>query len=266
MSLQRKRQRAPGGGRKRLTEVNKELLADIDRLISKSSPHPEASEISWSPLSSTQINNQLSETGHNLSQRSVCDILLRQGYVLRSAGRNSSDNVMRERSCQFINISNTIDQSALTETHVVLVEFQRQSKEDDGADTEIAAETITLWTNVALLRKIPVEGLFIIVEYRDLSRIKSRIWEKHLQILSNTTGLRIKLSCLPPGTIRWKSRSILVDAAVSVEPDDKGLRCRVIMHRLASPNLKSLSTNSIRHPGSLPAWWNLEVVPELSQK
>ncbi len=74
------RVRAPGGGRKRLVERDATLLADLDALVEPTSRGDPMSALRWTCKSTTRLAEELSRLGHQVSQRTVYELLLQLNY------------------------------------------------------------------------------------------------------------------------------------------------------------------------------------------
>lgn len=75
-----KRVRAPGGGRKRLVDIDASLLADLDTLVEPTSRGDPMSPLRWTCKSTTRLAAELAASGHRVSQRTVCDLLAQLKY------------------------------------------------------------------------------------------------------------------------------------------------------------------------------------------
>ena len=64
-----KRIRAPGGGRKKLCDLDESLLADLDALVEPTSRGDPMSPLRWTCKSTTRLAEELSRQGHQVSQR-----------------------------------------------------------------------------------------------------------------------------------------------------------------------------------------------------
>lgn len=64
-----KRIRAPGGGRKRLIDIDASLLADLDALVEPTSRGDPMSPLRWTCKSTTRLAAELTRSGHRVSQR-----------------------------------------------------------------------------------------------------------------------------------------------------------------------------------------------------
>ena len=98
------RQRKPGGGRQRLTRKDPALLEELDRLIEPATRGDPESPLRWTSKSTTKLAAALTEAGHPISQRTVCDLLAEMGYSLQSVrkSREGADHPDRDAQFQYI--------------------------------------------------------------------------------------------------------------------------------------------------------------------
>src|SRR6266852_2354505 len=80
-----RRIRAKGGGRKKLTAKDTTLLRDLDALVEPTARGDPQSPLRWTCKSTPRLAKELVEQGHQVSQRSVCDLLAQLDYSLQSA-------------------------------------------------------------------------------------------------------------------------------------------------------------------------------------
>src|SRR4029453_10739399 len=79
-----RRIRAAGGGRKKLTDKDPTLLRDLDALVEPTARGATQSPLRWACKSTPRMARELAEQGHQVSQRSVCDLLAHLGYSLQA--------------------------------------------------------------------------------------------------------------------------------------------------------------------------------------
>ena len=98
------RQRKPGGGRQRLTRKDPALLEELDRLIEPATRGDPESPLRWTSKSTTKLAAALTEAGHPISQRTLCDLLAEMGYSLQSVrkSREGADHPDRDAQFQYI--------------------------------------------------------------------------------------------------------------------------------------------------------------------
>ncbi len=67
--------RAIGGGRKKLIAKDVNLLRDLDALVEPTSRGDPMSPLRWTCKSTYRLTEELKQQGHEVSQRTVCDLL-----------------------------------------------------------------------------------------------------------------------------------------------------------------------------------------------
>lgn len=119
-----KRIRASGGGRKRLTDRDTSLLADLDALVEPSSRGDPMSPLRWTCKSTTKLAAELAACGHRVSQRTVCDLLAQLHYSLQSVRKTREGGQHPDRDAQFQYIA------------AMVTKFQRQHQPVISVDTK----------------------------------------------------------------------------------------------------------------------------------
>jgi len=100
--------RRSGGGRKRLTENNPELLEALDRLVDPVTRGDPESPLRWTCKSTTKLTNELRSQGHRVCQRSVWMLLDRLGYSMQSNRKALEGSEHPDRDAQFLYISEKV--------------------------------------------------------------------------------------------------------------------------------------------------------------
>lgn len=100
-----KRTRKEGGGRKKLKDVNKKLLKDLDFLIDPATRGDPESPLRWTSKSTYKLTSALRKKGHKISQRSVYNLLIFLGYTLQSNRKikEGSNHPDRDKQFRYIN-------------------------------------------------------------------------------------------------------------------------------------------------------------------
>jgi hypothetical protein len=119
-----KRVRAPGGGRKRLVDIDASLLADLDALVEPTSRGDPMSPLRWTCKSTTRLAAELGASGHRVSQRTVCDLLAQLNYSLQSVRKTREGAQHADRDAQFQYIA------------TMVTKFQRQRQPVISVDTK----------------------------------------------------------------------------------------------------------------------------------
>ena len=98
------RTRRPGGGRKRATDKDGTLLADLDALVEPTTLGDPDSPLRWTSKSVRNLADELAAMGHEASYRMVARLLNENGYSLQAnrKTREGSHNVDRDAQFRYI--------------------------------------------------------------------------------------------------------------------------------------------------------------------
>ena len=107
------RVRRVGGGRKKLTQRDPELLAALNRLVDPVTRGDPESGLRWTSKSTTKLARELTSGGHPVSQRTVCTLLAAEGYSLQSLRKTREGTSHPDRDAQFQHL-NAQAQAAIT--------------------------------------------------------------------------------------------------------------------------------------------------------
>jgi hypothetical protein len=99
-----RRQRQPGGGRKRLTEQDPTLLQDLDALVDPTTRGDPQSGLRWTCKSLRNLAQALQCQGHQVSARKVGELLHEQGYSLQANRKTEEGQSHPDRDAQFQHI------------------------------------------------------------------------------------------------------------------------------------------------------------------
>lgn len=100
--------RATGGGRKKLTAKDANLLRDLDALVEPTSRGDPMSPLRWTCKSTYRLAEELKQRGHEISQRTVCDLLTQMEYSLQSTRKTREGGQHEDRDAQFAHIARTV--------------------------------------------------------------------------------------------------------------------------------------------------------------
>jgi hypothetical protein len=95
------RVRRPGGGRKRLTEIDPTLLGDLERLVDADSRGDPESLLRWTSKSVRHLAGGLRELGHEAHFTKVAQLLRGLGYSLQSNVKTREGTQHPDRDAQF---------------------------------------------------------------------------------------------------------------------------------------------------------------------
>jgi hypothetical protein len=121
-----KRIRAAGGGRKRLVDVDETLLADLDALVEPTSRGDPMSPLRWTCKSTTRLAEELERKGHQVSQRTVCDLLARLNYSLQSVRKTREGAGHPDRDAQFHYIAQMVTTYQRARQPVISVDTKKK--------------------------------------------------------------------------------------------------------------------------------------------
>ena len=122
--LDKGRVRVHGGGRKRLASADATLLADLDALVEPTSRGDPQSALRWTCKSTTRLAQELNQQGHQVSQRTVCDLLAQMHYSLQSVRKTREGAQNPDRDAQFRYIA------------AMVAQYQRQRQPVISVDTK----------------------------------------------------------------------------------------------------------------------------------
>lgn len=120
------RVRAAGGGRKKLVELNPELLDALDALVEPTSRGDPMSALRWTCKSTTRLADELNRQGHAVSQRTVCDLLAQLNYSLQSVRKTREGAQHPDRDAQFHYIANMVKQYQRQHQPVISVDTKKK--------------------------------------------------------------------------------------------------------------------------------------------
>jgi Rhodopirellula transposase DDE domain len=101
-------QRRPGAGRKPLTETDRRLRRDLERLLESSTRGSPMSPLRWTSKSSRQLADQLGGTGHQVSYRTVIRLLHDMNYSLQANRKTKEGQQHPDRDAQFEHLNNQV--------------------------------------------------------------------------------------------------------------------------------------------------------------
>ncbi|MBF8273284.1 MAG: Rhodopirellula transposase family protein [Magnetococcales bacterium] len=118
--------RAKGGGRRRLTTNDPTLLRDLDALVEPMTRGDSQSPLRWTCKSTPRLAKELVEQGHQVSQRTVCDLLAQLEYSLQSTRKTREGNQHPDRDAQFNHIAAMAAEYQMTGDPVISVDTKKK--------------------------------------------------------------------------------------------------------------------------------------------
>jgi len=107
--LGRERVRAAGGGRKRLTEKDPQILSCLEQLVEPATRGDRESPLRWTCKSTRQLAEVLKRQGHPVGREKVCELLGALGYSLQSNRKTREGGDPVDRDAQFAHINAQVD-------------------------------------------------------------------------------------------------------------------------------------------------------------
>lgn len=102
--LEPERIRKYGGGRKRLTDKDPEILADLERILEPSIRGDPESSLRWTCKSTRNLADEINKNGYRVSDRKICDLLAELGYSLQANFKTNEGKDHPDRDDQFLYI------------------------------------------------------------------------------------------------------------------------------------------------------------------
>ncbi len=99
------RQRAPGGGRKRVEEKDAGLVEALRRLVDPATRGDPTGPLLWTTLSAARLSEALGKEGHPASERTVNRLLHDLGYSLQSNRKTVEGRQHPDRDAQFRHVN-----------------------------------------------------------------------------------------------------------------------------------------------------------------
>jgi len=95
------RVRSPGGGRRKLIEVDPGLLEALERLIEPATRGDPMCPLRWTCRSTDKLAEELTHQNHPVSDRTVAMLLKQQGYSLQANRKTQEGSSHPDRNAQF---------------------------------------------------------------------------------------------------------------------------------------------------------------------
>lgn len=108
-SGQNKRVRKTGGGRKKLKDVEMNLVSDLQVLVDPVTRGDPESPLLWTCKSTYKLCEELNNQGYNISQKTVYSLLVDMDYSLQSNRKRNEGKNHPDRDQQFRHISNKVN-------------------------------------------------------------------------------------------------------------------------------------------------------------
>ena len=107
-SLESMRVRRPGGGRRRITENDPELMKALEDLIEPLTRGDPESPLRWTCKSTRKLAGELTRQSHPIGERTVADLLQQAGYSLQANCKTREGRSHPDRNAQFEYINSSV--------------------------------------------------------------------------------------------------------------------------------------------------------------
>jgi len=118
--------RREGGGRKKLTEKDPDILRALDTLVEPTEKGDPESPLRWTCESTTNLAETLTKQGHAVSRRSVGNILHEQRYSLQGNRKSEEGSDHPDRDAQFQFINERVKQMQTNNQPVISVDTKKK--------------------------------------------------------------------------------------------------------------------------------------------
>jgi hypothetical protein len=222
------RVRRPGGGRKRVIDLNPELRTVLLALIKPDMRDDPRSPMRWTTKSTHDLAGELTRQGHRVSADTVGDLLRKEGFNLKANAKTIEGRHHPDRDGQFRYINEQAKAHFAGDDPVIGVDTTK--KELVGADNEtgtalshastekaswvdvstdqhtarLAVESIRRWWNDVGATAHPAANRLLITTHAgDSTSHHTHAWKTELAAFADETGMTITVCHLPPGTSKW---------------------------------------------------------------
>lgn len=132
------RQRAPGGGRKRLEHHQQNLAAALDGLVEPSERGDPESPLRWTCKSLTNLQNELRRQGYRVGRTKIGTMLRELGYSLQGNRKTREGADHSDRNAQFEHIARRV--RACTRAGRPAISVDTKKKETLGKKASVGQE------------------------------------------------------------------------------------------------------------------------------
>ena len=133
VALAPERVRTPGAGRKKLTERDPNLVADLEALVEPTTRGHPQSALRWTCKSTTKLAAELNQPEHRVSQRSVCALLGELNYSLQSVRKTKEGSQNPDRDAQFKHLNQRVQEFQAAGQPVISVDTKKKELIGDFA-------------------------------------------------------------------------------------------------------------------------------------
>jgi transposase len=216
--------RHSGGGRKKISDEDRTVLAALEKLVNPMTRGDPMSPLQWTCKSTAKLARELNTQGHTISARTVARLLHDLDYSLQSNRKTKEGTQHPDRNAQFEFINKEAKKFQQRKQPVISVDTKKkelgkglpygvydparnQGWVSVGIDHDtayFATATINRWWQVMGKKAYPdAKELLITADSGGSNGSRTRLWKVALQKLANEIGLKISVCHYPPGTSKW---------------------------------------------------------------
>jgi hypothetical protein len=118
--------RRVGGGRKKLTSINPDLAAALDKLVDPDTRGDPMSPLRWTSKSTEKLAKELTAAGQPISPKSVARLLIETGYSLQSVRKKLEGTGHEHRDEQFQFISQSVKNFQKAKQPVISIDAKKK--------------------------------------------------------------------------------------------------------------------------------------------
>lgn len=118
--------RKPGAGRKKLVDIDKTILNDLEALLEPATRGDPESVLRWTCKSTKQLANELNKKGYRVSDRKICDLLSDLGYSLQANRKKNEGKNHPDRDAQFLYIYKKVKNFQRAKQPVISVDTKKK--------------------------------------------------------------------------------------------------------------------------------------------
>jgi len=120
------RVRAPGGGRKKLSESDPQLTAELKALVDPQTRGDPMSLLVWTTKSTKNLAQALTALGHQVSDRTVARMLRAQGFSLQANSKVTEGRQHQDRDAQFRYLAEQVAEHVAVGQPVISVDAKKK--------------------------------------------------------------------------------------------------------------------------------------------
>lgn len=120
------RVRAPGGGRKKLTETDPDLAAELSALVDPETRGDPMSLLVWTTKSTKNLAGALAALGHPVSDRTVARMLRAMGFSLQANSKVAEGRQHEDRDAQFRYLAEQVTQHVSAGQPVISLDAKKK--------------------------------------------------------------------------------------------------------------------------------------------